>query len=336
MSSNGRLQARDKENVPPPATRTSDDTIILGTKRKADRDILSSGPKKRPARTDPLIHYGRHFGRTLQAFCRIHALIKQGLAIAIQIDMEETPEESLTADEYREYQIYKQLLMLSPRLEERLFTGSEQDLYHVADMLSKGSANARADDTRALKSAVIDWITPPGGVLVPPLQRNIKTDRGFHHDRTGQLLCPATLDWTDVNIREKLRAGQITPTGDQWSLFLFQNHKYDPQDPWNGLLRGPLLVKGFKYVFTSPSSVERTSDHRATRCSNSKIHGMSSVTIPLCKIRFSLSSTAVFSRSDFITDSEGFYSSLVTFLQEPEEHFEVKKLLAWWDKYAWI
>ncbi|KAH6867767.1 hypothetical protein BKA70DRAFT_1132631, partial [Coprinopsis sp. MPI-PUGE-AT-0042] len=289
------------------------------------------------ARTDPLVHYGRHFGRTVRVFCCIHALIKQGLAIAIQIDVEETPEDALTEVEYQEYQIYKQLLALSPKLKERLFTGSDQDLYHIADMLSKGSANAHADDTRALKSAVIDWITPPGGVLVPPLQRNIKTDRGFHHNRTGQLLCPATLDWTDAVIHNKLRSAQLVLTGDQWPVFLFQNHKYDPQDPWNGLLRGPLLIKGFKYVFTSPSSIEQSSDIRATRCSNSKIHGMTSMTIVsiayiATQIHFSLLSTPIFSHNDFITDPEGFYNSLVTFLQEPEEQFEVKKLLVWWDK----
>jgi hypothetical protein len=68
---------------------------------------------------------------------------------------------------------------------------------YIAHKIAKGSANARADDTRALKSAVVDWITPRGGVLVPPLLRNVKADRGFHHDRTGELLCPATMDWRD-------------------------------------------------------------------------------------------------------------------------------------------
>jgi hypothetical protein len=49
-----------------------------------------------------------------------------------------------------------------------------------------------------LKGVVIDWITPKGQPLNPPLMRNIKTDRGFNHDLTGSLLCPAGLDWSDV------------------------------------------------------------------------------------------------------------------------------------------
>ena len=30
--------------------------------------------------------------------------------------------------------------------------------------------------------------------------------------------------------------------GDQWPLFLYADLAYDPQDPWNGLLRSELLV----------------------------------------------------------------------------------------------
>lgn len=48
-----------------------------------------------------------------------------------------------------------------------------------------------------MKSAIVDWITPLNQVLSPPIQRNVKTDRGFHHERTGELLCPVNLDWSD-------------------------------------------------------------------------------------------------------------------------------------------
>lgn len=64
--------------------------------------------------------------------------------------------------------------------------------------IQKGSSNARSDDTKSLKGPILDWITPPGQALIPPLARNIKIDRGFHHDRTGALLCPAGLDWSNA------------------------------------------------------------------------------------------------------------------------------------------
>jgi hypothetical protein len=43
----------------------------------------------------------------------------------------------------------------------------------------------------------LDWITPRGQSLDPPLSRNVKVNRGFHHERTGSLLCPAGVNWTD-------------------------------------------------------------------------------------------------------------------------------------------
>ena len=62
--------------------------------------------------------------------------------------------------------------------------------------VQKGMNGSRADDTKGMKAAVIDWITPKGQTLIPPLNRKIKSDRGFHHERTGALLCPAGLDWS--------------------------------------------------------------------------------------------------------------------------------------------
>jgi hypothetical protein len=108
-----------------------------------------------------------------------------------------------------------------------------------------------------LKGAILDWITPRGQPLNPPLSRNIKTDRGFHHERTGALLCPAGLDWgnneyenfiltsyllTLSRIKEKLKTGEMVISGDQWPIFLYQGYQYDPEDPWNGLFRSTLLV----------------------------------------------------------------------------------------------
>lgn len=30
--------------------------------------------------------------------------------------------------------------------------------------------------------------------------------------------------------------------GDQWPIFIYAGYRYDPEDPWNGLLRSSLLV----------------------------------------------------------------------------------------------
>ena len=58
-------------------------------------------------------------------------------------------------------------------------------------------SRARGDDTKSLKGAVLDWITPRGQSLVLPLARSVKVDCRFNHEQTGALLCPTGLDWSN-------------------------------------------------------------------------------------------------------------------------------------------
>jgi len=214
-------------------------------------------------------------------------------------------------------------------------TGSEDDLTEIADSLRKGASGARGDDTKSLKGNILDWIIPKGQSLNPPLYRNQKIDRGFHHERTGSLLCPVDLDWSIQDVKDKLKSGEIVVTGDRWPIFLYANSEYDPDDPWNGLLRNNILVNAFKYVFTSPSSVDK--EPKATRSGNARLHNMTrttagSIAYIATQVRFALSSSSVFSRTDITTDSERFYNSLLEILDDPAETKEVQALLNWWDR----
>ena len=66
---------------------------------------------------------------------------------------------------------------------------------HNPHQIQKGANGACADDTKGMKSAIIDWITPKGQSLNPHIPRNLKSGHGFHHEHMGALLCPAGLDW---------------------------------------------------------------------------------------------------------------------------------------------
>jgi hypothetical protein len=52
------------------------------------------------------------------------------------------------------------------------------------------------------------------------------------------------------------------------------------------------------------------------------------------KVRFALSSSSTFCRTDKEGESELFYHSILELLEDPDEVEEVKALLAWWDRYA--
>ena len=46
--------------------------------------------------TDPLVHHGRHFGRTIHALCNIHTLINNGI---LRLgELADQPEEAFTAE----------------------------------------------------------------------------------------------------------------------------------------------------------------------------------------------------------------------------------------------
>ncbi|OBZ74977.1 hypothetical protein A0H81_05476 [Grifola frondosa] len=282
------------------------DNIESGTRRPS---ALEQGPRKKPRTSDPLVHHGRHFGRTIHAMCNVSALI---VNCVLRLD-EREPMELLSAEERREQRVFAQLLNLVPFLEQRLMTDcDEEEMSRVADF--RGASSARSDDTKSLKGHILDWIGTPGEAFVPPIARNIKTNRGYHHEVTGSLLCPAGLNWADSNVKAQLRSGEMTVPGTS----------------------GRFSLTAYKHIFTSPSSVD--DETKATRAGNARIHGMTKVTAAsiayiATQVRFALSSSSVFSRTDTVTDSERFYNSVLEFLDDINEKEDVDALLAWWNRH---
>jgi hypothetical protein len=179
------------------------------------------------SRTDPLVHHGRHFGRTVHALCSVHSLLINGMSKSKELAAR--PETTLihkytllpapttlrltgSRRDKMEHEVFEALLRMIPTLEERLETASDEEIERLAELvgnillarlltsngpkIQKGVSGARSDDTKSLKGTILDWITPPGEALNPPLARNVKCDRGYHHERTGALLCPTGLDWS--------------------------------------------------------------------------------------------------------------------------------------------
>ncbi|KIM54097.1 hypothetical protein SCLCIDRAFT_31351 [Scleroderma citrinum Foug A] len=259
---------------------------------------------------DPLVHHGCHFGRAVHVFCNVQTLLLNDL----QAMSDDGPEESLTA--VKEQVVFQELLQLVPSLEDRLMSSSEEEVIDIADLIQKGANGARADDTKGMKSPIIDWITPKGQSLTPHIPHNVKSGHSFNHNRTGALLCPTGLDWSNM----ELANGEIQVAGDQWSIFMYANYSYDPEDPWNGLLRSGLLVLAYKHIFTSLSSVDQ--EPKATHSGNACIHRMRSMTnaslaYVVTQAHFALTSAQVFLHTDLVTDSEHFYTSILELLDDP-------------------
>lgn len=46
--------------------------------------------------SDPLVHHGRHFGRSIHALCRVHSLLSNG--VLREADLDGQSEENLPAE----------------------------------------------------------------------------------------------------------------------------------------------------------------------------------------------------------------------------------------------
>lgn len=90
----------------------NEDSLPAITGRRQRENALQLGPRKKPCViislilsctnwsfscvTDPLVHHGRHFGRTIHALCSINALLTNGLLRMGELVDE--PDESFTAE----------------------------------------------------------------------------------------------------------------------------------------------------------------------------------------------------------------------------------------------
>jgi len=146
--------------------------------------------------------------------------------------------------------------------------------------------------------------------------------------------------WTGAILRLRKSCAvanwQCPLSRDQWPIFLYNGYSYNPDHPWNGLFRSTLLVSAYKHIFASPSSIEK--EPKATRSGNAHIHGMTQVTAPFIayiatQVRFALSSSPVFSRTDTVMESEKFYNTVLNLFEDVEEQQEVNNLLLWWNRY---
>jgi hypothetical protein len=64
--------------------------------------------------------------------------------------------------------------------------------------------------------------------------------------------------------KERLRSGEMTVSGDQWPIFIYQGYNYDSEDPWNGLFRSSLLVSVSQLTDCADNSSITDQDVRGT------------------------------------------------------------------------
>ncbi|KIY49998.1 hypothetical protein FISHEDRAFT_57730 [Fistulina hepatica ATCC 64428] len=280
-------------------------------------------------------------------------------------------------EEYRAFKAYQAFERLVPDLKEKLSDGQlDHDAVdeYLARIARDGDA-AKNTDTSNIRVALADWLNQemhdeeaakyladPSLPLLPQ-QRLIGTTRqyrGLDHDKLGgYLVAVDSGDWNDAQYREAVRNGDPgAGYGESYYARVFYAHGTGTQDDVEtGFLRGPLLVKVARYIFTSPSSVQSidedlhapkrtmTSTKKHVKLDIANLRGLTHATprvIAYCAVQlhFNLTDAQLWPQDGIYMgyNYHGLYNFIVDYFEQdsshPEDQRAVDDLLKWWNSIS--
>ncbi|KAI6151179.1 hypothetical protein BKA82DRAFT_4013723 [Pisolithus tinctorius] len=330
-------------------------------------ETMRASSKKSRRQQDSYVHWGRAIRRLVTLYENVKDLIAAFDRHQEfqendhnESDLENTCEYLIATSDDRLYKSFEELITVLPWMKKIVLRGTADELEDICKQLRKGADGACGDDTANLKQDIVSWLTDLFHPIEPPLCTTTKDERGFVHDVTGKLICPAEFDWDLAIVKDGIqdRNPSYLVTAYSWPLFLYENFEFYSTDAERGLFRSSLLIKAFKFIFTSPSSIrdldkDRTMPGHRRGSSNQKaatknhvasILGMKAVTpwsiaYTAVQVRFTLSSTNTWHNVDGDFDYSQFYNAILDFFEDlpgPAAKKRVDELLAWWNRKAFV
>ncbi|EIM90541.1 uncharacterized protein STEHIDRAFT_109013 [Stereum hirsutum FP-91666 SS1] len=259
----------------------------------------------------------------------------------------------------RNFTSYLALNALVPGFKKTIDQLSSEELADYYTRLGDGCTDARGDDIFSMISGMADFLNKAGAT--PPLDPGSREGRGREHELCGQLLCPIEWDWADPAVRANIQNahGNYDASNRFFLRGFYAGFKGDENDLEKGLLMSPLLVKAFKFLFTSPNSAKdvvlipaddahtldnppakkRKTKAPITGTVASRLH-MEEVTpralAYVCvMVVFSLTDAPHWDASYDGFNYRGLYNFVIGFFEDaetPEDKQRVKTLLQWWNK----
>ncbi|KAJ7934480.1 hypothetical protein B0H13DRAFT_2305580 [Mycena leptocephala] len=249
---------------------------------------------------------------------------------------------------------YKELCRFVVPIRKLLAEAEHEELAPVLTALRGGSRNARSDDTKNVREAIVPWLTLGFPELSPTLDAHSRENRGIYHDDLGRLLCPVEFDWDDevCLARTAIREGDpdYQITADSGWAGLYPEGKFDPARPEAHLFTNVVLLKVYKFIFASPLSVKimpkdkeienlsptrrSTSKRPKSKKLGNKSKRNVAAIIGLKAYRVALSDASHWDDQDGAFDYREFYNNVVEYFEFPPgpvARQEIARLLDWWN-----
>ncbi|KAJ6543599.1 hypothetical protein DFH09DRAFT_37905 [Mycena vulgaris] len=240
--------------------------------------------------------------------------------------------------------------------------------------MRKAATSARTNDTGSLKHCLNYVLPSPWKQALLPaiLKQESKSNRGVTHPilryfilgwehrmKLPPLVLPSSDDErvstvstddsdesssTDVipppppprnPFLEKLAAGKVDLDASDFPSFLWEFDSYDPDNFDDGLLRGELVLRVLRHIWTAPSSAYMGLDNGIPAVCNARLHEYFKITPPMIGYAVAQARTMI-ATTDW-TSRDGSYSyedlfdAIVQLLSDPEDPW-VTETLNWFQR----
>ncbi|KAF8264624.1 hypothetical protein EI94DRAFT_1592399 [Lactarius quietus] len=170
-----------------------------------------------------------------------------------------------------------------------------------------------------------------------------KVDRGFNHPVLSRMILPIDylkdFDRNPTSIRAKINGGDeaYPVTADLSPSFLYKDpNEYDPKDVYISYMQGYYLVRCFRVIFTSPSTVMEalTTKTKTTRSGILKRYDITCITpemiaYAVVQARFAITSEANWSAVDGLFDYKVFFNMIIEIFDQDEDWKQ--DTIQWWN-----
>lgn len=296
--------------------------------------------------------YGRYIARLVDFFQVLDRIVDAG--IRSEVESDESMNESDPVKSNTDYMIedWNTCCRVMPDFRKTMLSLAQSLAYRheLCRHIGRGIEAVRSDDCAALKDRLPSFILfDTKQTLDPPISSTgNKNDRGWRHPITATLLCPIDKPATNETFKAYEDGALIVSPKDLPRFLYPHDQVYNPEDLFEGVFRGHLLIRAAKCILIGRSCAVSRPGFSTRRRGNAALAGITTVNSRIIayiavQVRFALTSEPEWGRKDSgnkssnkrsaAFDYHAFYRSVLSALEDDEE--DMAEIIGYWNYELW-